>query len=153
MIVAGLCCLQFALHAAVGSRPDKAEPSSINALARAKAHFSSHFEYAHDAVWYHTDGHYLYCLFYQGDSVNRVYYDRRGKWEYSLLTYPGYDLPQEVKKEVTDNFACYQITSVNEIRSSMSSPVYMINIENEDYIKVIKVIGDEVEVQQELEKR
>jgi hypothetical protein len=153
MLLAGLYCLQLSLYASSYSPYIKYDMAPINANDRAKANFKENYDGVRDVNWFTQDDKNMYCIFHQGDTVNRVFYDKHGYWKYTLMSYPGYDLPQHVKEQVMDNFKCYQIPSVTEIRSNNIEPVFMINIENEDRIKVIKVIGDEFEVQQELEKR
>jgi hypothetical protein len=153
MLFAGFYCLQLTLHA--GSFPNSGinHLAPVNASDRARAHLKAHFKGTDDAAWFNLDDKDMYCLFHQGDTMNRVYYDKHGYWLYTLLSYPGYDLPQPMKKELMDNFKCYQISSVNEVRSNNYDPVYVVNIENDDNIKVVKVVGDEFEVQQDLKKR
>jgi hypothetical protein len=94
----------------------------------------------------------MYCIFQQGKVVNRVFYNEHGYWLYTLISYPSSCLSRNVKEMVSDAYAGYQISYVNEVRSDYSEPVYMINIENADNIKVIKVTGDEIKVEQALRK-
>jgi len=153
ILLAGLYCLQPTLHAATFSNPAKNNMSPISAIERAKAHFKLHFEEAQHVTWFNLGENNMFCVFHQGDTANRVFYDKHGYWKYTLLSYPGYYLPKNVKELVSDYFKCYQISYVNEVRSSYNQPVYVINIENDDNIKVIKVAGDEIEVQQDLAKK
>jgi hypothetical protein len=153
ILLAGLYCLQPNLHAASFGIPVKNNISPKSAIERAKAHFKVHYEEAQHVAWFNLGENNMFCVFHQGDTANRVFYDKRGYWKYTLLSYPGYYLPIRVKEFVSDYYKCYQISYVNEIRSSYNEPVYVINIENDDNIKVIKVAGDEIEVQQVLEKK
>jgi hypothetical protein len=151
MLLAGLCCLQPTLYAASLDGAVK-EMAPVRASDRAFAHFKANYKEAQQVNWYTPDGGNMYCSFHQGDTVNRVFYDKHGYWRYTVLSYPGYDLPEKVKEQVMDNFKCYQITSVNEVRAENIDPVYVVNIENNDHIKVISIFGDEIELKQDLEK-
>ena len=58
-----------------------------------------------------------------------------------------------IRQQIADQFEGYRIhTYVNEIQSAYDEPVYMVNIENAGNIKVIKVTGDNIEVNQSLIK-
>ena len=152
MLLAGLFCLHLALPAVSFSNPGISNMAPINASDRAKAHFSANYSGVRDAEWYSLPDRNMYCVFHQGKMVNRVFYDSRGYWQYTLLGYPASGLDKEVKELVTDYFNGYHILYVNEIRSYNDVPVYMINIENENQSKLIKVTGDEIETQQSFKK-
>jgi hypothetical protein len=152
MFLAALYCLHLSLYAGSNVSPGVMNMTPINATDRAKAHFYANYSSAQDATWYNLPDRNMYCVFHQGKVVNRVFYDSHGYWQYTLLGYPPSGLVKNVKDLVTDYFDGYRITYVNEIRSDKDEPVYVINIENEDHIKVIKVTGDEIEQQQALKK-
>ncbi len=151
MLFAGLYCLQPTLQAASLTRPIH-ELAPFTANDRAVAHFKAHYQGAQNVSWFTLDNSDIYCVSHKGDTVNRVFYDKRGNWKYTLLSYPGNELPNNVKATVTDYFKCYQVTSVTEVHAHDIEPVYVVNIENDDNIKVIRVFGDDIEVQQDLEK-
>jgi hypothetical protein len=151
ILLAGLCCLQPALHAASPIYTlHNLAPTSAN--ERAAAHFKAHYQDAENVSWFTLSNSNIYCASHKGDVVTRVFYDKHGNWRYTLLSYPGYELPKNVKATVTDYFKCYQVSSVTEVQSNETAPVYVVNIENDDNIKVIRVFGDEIQVQQELDK-
>lgn len=153
MLLAGLFCLQTNLHAAPSIKNAKYLPAPTSASARAMAHFKENFAWVQDADWFNTVEKNMYCVFYQGNIVNRVFYDQNGYWQYTMTSFPPSDLPKNVKKLVSESFAGYNISYVNEIISAAEEPVYMINIENADDIKVIKVAGETVEAKQDIKKR
>jgi hypothetical protein len=152
MLLAGLYCLQPALYAAVSGNPNSSYVAPVNASDRAKAHFNANYSEARDAAWYNLPNKNMYCIFHNGNIIDRVFYDSRGYWEYTLMGYPPSGLPQEVKDQVNYSFDGYRITWVNEIRSNQNKPVYIINIENENHIRVIRIAGDDVEEQMAFNK-
>jgi hypothetical protein len=152
MFFAGLFCLHYSLQAASSGNPGTTNMAPINATDRAKAHFNANYSGANDAVWYTLPDKNMYCLFHQGAAADRVFYDSRGRWQYTLLSYPVSGLNKEVKEMVTDYFKDYKILYINEIRSNTDVPVYIINIENEEESELIKVTGNEIEEQQSFKK-
>jgi len=152
MLFAGLSCLYMGLYAFVPVHTVKSDLSPVNASERAKAHFRNTYADAPDAAWYTESNQSIYCLFHQGKTIERVCYDKRGYWRYTLLSYPGEYLDKDLADVVMKEFADYRITYVNEIRSDLDEPVYIINIEDAGNIKVVKLIHGEIEVSQDLKK-
>ncbi len=152
MLLTGLYFLLSGLQAAPANMNVRHAIAPISGHDRALIHFRENYAWVQDAAWYNTAGDNILCVFHQGNIVNRVFYDKQGYWQYTLLSYPPDDLPKSVKQDVLDNFEGYHISYVNEIRSNDQGPVYMVNIENEDNIKVIAVNGDQMEVTQALVK-
>ena len=155
MLLAGLYCLQPALYASTWVNPgisNMNDVAPINASDRAKAHFSANYSEARDASWYNLPNKTMYCIFHCGKTVSRVFYDSRGYWQYTLMGYPGSNLSKDVKDQVAYDFDGYHIVWVNEIQSNQNKPVYVINIENENHVKVIRVAGDIIEEEQAFTK-
>jgi hypothetical protein len=153
ILLAGLYCLHPNLNAAPRGVDAKYRPAPTSATARAMAHFKENYAWVQDADWFNTVENNMYCVFHQGNIVNRVFYDQYGYWQYTLISFPPSVLPKNVKKIVSENFDGYTISYVNEILSINDEPVYMINIENGDDIKVVRVSGDAIEVKQDIKKR
>ncbi len=152
MLLAGLYFLLQGLQAAPASTNVKHVMAPISGHDRALIHFRENYAWVQDAVWYNMENDNILCVFHQGNIVNRVYYNKLGYWQYTLLSYPPADLSNSVKQNVLNNFGGYHISYVNEIRSNDREPIYMINIENENNIKVIEVIGEQMEVTKDLVK-
>lgn len=153
MLLAGLYCLQPSLQAAPSHSNVKHNVLPANARDRALTHFKENYAWVQDAVWYTTTEKNLYCTFLQGNIRNRVFYDQHGNWQYTMLSYPPSVLTKSVKELISENFHGYQISFVNEIRADNQDPTYVINVENEDHIKVVYVSGDNFEIRQSFNKR
>jgi hypothetical protein len=152
MLLAGLYFfLQPNLHAASGSSNVKFGIAPTSASARAMAHFKENFAWVQEVTWFNEPDN-MYCVFHQGNMVNRVFYDEHGYWQYTLISYPPSSLTKTIKEKILNNFGGYKITYVNEIRSENYEPVYMISMENEDNIKIIRISGDDMQVKQDLKK-
>ena len=153
MLLAGLYCLQPALQAAPSHSNVKHDILPANARDRALTHFKDNYAWVQDAAWYTTAENNLYCTFHQGKILNRVFYDKYGNWQYTMLSYPPSVLAKPVKELILENFPGYQISFATEIRTGDQEPAYVINIENEDHIKVVHVSGDNFEVRQAFNKK
>jgi hypothetical protein len=153
MLLAGLWCLQPALHAAPTHADARYDVLPANARDRALTHFKENYAWVQDAAWYTTAENNLYCTFHQGKILNRVFYDKNGNWQYTLLSYPPSVLTKSVKTLVEENFQGYKISYVTEIRSADQDPSYVVNIENENHIKVIQVRDDDFKIRQDLNKQ
>ncbi len=140
------------LQAATLSNSPVKKMAPTSAYEKAKAHFMANFAGVKDAVWDNLPNDELYCTFHKGNVVTRVFYNNHGNWQYTLLSYPGSGLSVDVKHRIQDYFDTYHIDYVNEIRSENADPVYVMDLENEGHIKVIRVDDNNIDVQQELYK-
>ena len=82
----------------------------------------------------------------------RSYFDRKGRFQYRILTYGEADLPLRVRSQVKCVFFLdYRITNVTEINyvHKPGQPIYLINITNDKVWKKVRVADDELEVVEE----
>jgi hypothetical protein len=159
MLFGGLFLLQFGVYAAtLISNPivpttTRATIPPASADERAKTHFKMNFSDVQDAVWHVNAEDNIYCSFRRGEAIERVFYDGNGYWRYTVIGYPAALLDTEIRSQILNEYGGYKITYVNEIRSDYSEPVYMINIENSENIKVLRCTRSEVGEYQSLTKR
>jgi len=152
ILFAALCCLLPGLHAATTIRFDHFKSTSVSASERAKIHFKENYAEVQNAAWYNAPDNSMYCIFQRGNSLNRVFYDSRGYWQFTLVSYLPSELKMNIRQRIADQFEEYHITYVNEVQSAYDEPIYMVNIENAGSIKVIRVSGDDIDVKQALIK-
>jgi hypothetical protein len=160
ILLSGFYCLQPHVHAASNISFVKAhgiivknDMGTTRARDRAQAHLRERFPDVTKALWSTNSDNSINCYFRQREKVYRVYYDRRGNWTYTMISYPPSLLSNSIKYRVLENFDGYNISYVNEILSENNESVYMINIENAENIKVIRVSNnEEIEVKQNLQK-
>jgi hypothetical protein len=153
MLLAVLYCLLPGLYAYSVKPTEKINSAPVDASQRARAHFKANYAHAVDASWYKLDNkNSMYCIFHQGKKIERVFYNNRGSWRYTLISYPPSELDINLKDQVMNAFESYHISYVNEIRSQFNEPVYVFNIDNPNFIKVISLVGNEIEVQQSFVK-
>ena len=151
MLLSGLFCLSLSIYAARVPITGK-NVAPMSASQRAKAHFILNYKEVSDASWYNATDNSIYCIFQKDNTVDRVFYDGQGYWRYTLVSYDPSMLDDHLKEMIRNQFEGYHISYVNEVRSEYEEPVYMINIENAGRIKVIKIVNDEIEVNQDLIK-
>ena len=65
----------------------------VSASERAKAHFKENYAQVQDDAWYTAPDNSIYCIFHRANTVDRVFYDSRGYWQFTLISY----LPSELK--------------------------------------------------------
>ena len=152
ILFAGLYCMLPGLYAATTVKSARHAMAPVSASERAKAHFKQNYAEVQNVAWYTAPDNTLYCIFHRENSVDRVFYDSRGYWQFTLISYLPSELKPAIRQQISDQFEGYHITYVNEIQSAYDEPIYMVNIENAGNIKVIKVTGDDIEVKQSLIK-
>jgi hypothetical protein len=152
ILFAGLYCMLPGLYAASIVKSANHTLAPVSASERAKAHFKENFGEAENVEWYTAPDNSIYCIFHRTNTVNRVFYDSRGYWQFTLVSYQPSELKMHIRQQISNEFEGYRITYVNEIQSAYDEPIYMVNLENAGSIKVVKVIGDDIEVKQNLIK-
>ena len=152
ILFAGLYCMLPGLYAGSTFTSGRHALAPVSASERAKAHFKEKYAEVQNVAWYTAPDNSLYCIFHRENTVDRVFYDSRGYWQFTLVSYLPSELKTNIRQQISDQFEGYRITYVNEIQSAYDEPVYMVNIENAGNIKVLKVKGDDVEVNQSLIK-
>jgi hypothetical protein len=159
LLAAACYCLQ--LSSSAQSLSPKASPDGRQTISlvtgsagldRAQHHFNSNYRSSSDALWTTLPGDGFVCRFQEPEMINYAHYDRRGKWLCTVSGYEAEGLPKEVREAVQACFDGYRITYVNEITSKAVVPVYLINIESYSSVKVIRVMGDEIEVREDMKK-
>ena len=152
ILFAGLLCTLSGLYASSTVKSARHAMAPLSASERAKAHFKENYAQIRDEAWYNAPDNSIYCIFHRENTVNRVFYDNRGYWQFTLISYLPSELKMPIRQQISDQFEGYRITYVNEIQSAYDEPIYMVNIENAGNIKVLKVSGDDIEVKQALIK-
>jgi hypothetical protein len=152
ILFAGLYCMLPGLYAASNVKSANYKLAHVSASERAKAHFKENYAEVQNVAWYTASDNSPYCIFHRANTVDRVFYDSRGYWQFTLVSYLPSELKMNIRQQISDQFEGYRITYVNEIQSAYDEPIYMVNIENAGNIKVLKVTGDDIEVKQSLIK-
>jgi len=86
---------------------------------------------------------YIYCK--TNGIVNRVRYDKRGNWDYTIRYYEENQLPSEIRKQVKRTFFDFDISGVTEV-SVGDKTAYLVRIKSIETWKTVKVLEDEMTI-------
>jgi hypothetical protein len=126
-------------------------PDAKNINAKAIKDFQIRFKKAGSPKWF-SDGNGFVSYFVQNGLGNRAYYDKKGRWQYSLLFYSEDKLPRDIRTVVKSTYFDLAITLVEEVQTT-EGMAYIVHLEDKSNIKLVKVSKDgEMEIMQELIK-
>jgi hypothetical protein len=125
------------------------DAKSVN--TKAMKDFQGRFNEAANTRWY-ADGNGLETTFTKDGYTDRVFYDKKGHWRYSLIFYNENKLPRDIRTEVRSNYFDMAITLVEEVETP-DGKAYFVHLEDDATIKIIKLSPDgDMETYQELIK-
>jgi hypothetical protein len=126
-------------------------PDIKNVNARALKDFQGRFEHISNAMWF-SDKKGFEAYFLLDGLANRVFYDKKGKWIYSLIWYDPYKLPLDLRSAINSVYWDMTIRMVEEIQNP-DEKEYVVMLEGKTNIKVIKISPEgEVKILQDLSK-
>jgi hypothetical protein len=126
-------------------------PDEKKINARAMKDFSTRFTDANNAMWF-EDRNGFTTYFVKDGYGDRVFYDKKGHWEYSLIFYNEDKLPRDVRAAVKSTYFDMSITLVEEVQT-IDAKVYIVHLEDKANIKILKVNDQgEYEILQDLSK-
>jgi hypothetical protein len=113
------------------------EMISSGVHVRAVKDFNNRFANVTSAKWYTgEDGIIVY--FRKDSFLNRVYYDTKGNWQYSLIAYGEKNLPVDIRASVKSVYYDWTISHVEEIQASENT-VYIVTVENKTEIRKLRL--------------
>jgi hypothetical protein len=119
---------------------------------RAIRDFMDRFDKVENAMWFSTPEGGFEVYFIQDGYGDRIMYDKKGRWKFTLINYGEGKLPRDIRAAVKSIYFDLDITLVEEIQT-IEGIDYIVYLEFESLIKVVKVNKDgELEVLQELTK-
>jgi hypothetical protein len=80
-----------------------------------------------------------------------AFYDRKGNWESTVAGYTEKQMSKELRMTVLCNYYDYSILYVHEIRMAGKPTVYMVQVKDKRFIKILRVTDGELEEVRELE--
>lgn len=96
-----------------------------------------------------------YCASFTSDSKkNVVFYDTKGRWFGSVVSYAENKMPFEVRDLVKSKYYDYSIYFVEEVETvdSNGMPTYVVHLEDKNNIKLIRVNDGQMEAWKEYVK-
>lgn len=126
-------------------------PDIKNISTRAFKDFQARFEHIDNAVWY-SDKNGFEAYFVLDGLGNRVFYNKKGNWIYSIIWYDPYKLPLDLRASINTTYWDMTIRMVEEVQNSEGKE-YVVMLESKSNIKVIKINPEgEVKILQDLSK-
>jgi len=86
---------------------------------------------------------YIYCK--KDGITNRIRYDKKGNWDYTIRYYQEDQMPKEIRKQVKINFFDFEIDGVSEV-SVGNKTAYLVTIKSIQTWKTVKILDDEMSV-------
>ncbi len=128
---------------------DNTEEPGID--ARAVKNFKKDYRKAENAKWQEVSDGFI-TKFMQKNSQYRVGYNKKGDWQYTERIYnTGSELPVDVRKNIETNYFGFDIKLVEEIATRQRT-VYIVHIENAEWIMKLKVDGADIDSLEEFKK-
>ena len=114
--------------------------------------FLDRYSNVDNAKWFLTPDGGFESYFVQDGYGDRIFYDKKGYWLYSLITYGENKLPRDIRYVVRSTYFDFMIVIVEELQMA-GGIEYIISLEDKTNIKVVKVNGaGDMEVLQDLDK-
>jgi hypothetical protein len=114
--------------------------------------FSKKFKDAIAPQWFNTAQNEAMCRFYQQGILTMAYYKTNGLLLAYVCRYQEDGIPQDIADQVYASYPSFTISLAHEICFSTGDKVYIVNIEHHNLLKVLRVMGDQIDVLQDLKK-
>ena len=126
-------------------------PDTKTIYAKAIKDFEVRFNHINNAMWFaDKDGYEAY--FMQEGFGNRVFYDKKGHWKYSLIFSNEFKLPTDFRAAIKSNYLDMDIKQVEEVQNP-DGIAYIIVLQDKSSIKVLKISQEgEVKILQDLRR-
>jgi hypothetical protein len=126
-------------------------PDIKNINTNALKDFQGRFDHISNAMWY-SDPNGFEAYFLQDGFGNKAFYDKNGKWVYSLIFYDEYKLPLDLRATIKSTYWDMAIKVVEEVQNP-DDKEYVVMLEGKSNIKVLKINPEgEVKILQDLSK-
>ncbi len=116
---------------------ESSELNSSDVQIRAMKDFKTRFANTIVVKWC-TFENGMVAYFKKDGYLNRVYYNKAGNWQYSLITYGEKDLPGDIRASVKSVYYDWSISHVEEIQTSEKT-VYMVTVESGSQIRRLRL--------------
>jgi hypothetical protein len=127
-------------------------PDEKNKNLRAQKDFQDRFKNVDNAQWFYDSKFGFVTYFLQDGYGNRVFYDKKGNWMYSLIFYGEGKLSRDIRAQIKSIYFDFNITLVEEIQMKEGFK-YVVYLEDKSDIKVLEVNGEGgIQILQELAK-
>lgn len=127
-------------------------PDEKKINARAHKDFEVRFNQVDDARWFYDPKVGFISYFVRGGYGNRVIYDKKGRWLYSLIMYSEDGLPRDIRAQIKSTYFDFAITLVEEVQTTKGTE-YVVYLTDKSTIRILKLNRDgDIQTLQEMEK-
>ena len=116
--------------------------------AKAVRNFIRDYKNVSDAKWFISSVGKFVAYFISNGIVSRVFYDKKGNYEFLLRYYNEENLPYEVRHLVKSNYYDFSIYLITEFTCD-NKIAYIVKIEDKTSWKTIQVVNGEMVVTEE----
>ncbi|HLA57522.1 MAG TPA: hypothetical protein VK622_02115 [Puia sp.] len=126
-------------------------PEGKDFNSKAIRDFQVRFQKVDNAIWF-SDRSGFVSYFIKNGYGNRVFYDKKGHWQFSLILYAEDQLPVDLRAAVKSRYFDLAITLIEEVHTN-NGMVYIVHLEDKSNIKILRLSNDaEMEILQEMTK-
>ena len=127
------------------------EPKGKDFNSKAVRDFQARFQKVENAQWFSNQNGFM-SYFIKNGYGNKVFYDRKGHWQFSLILYSEDQLPVDLRASVKSRYFDLAITLIEEVQTN-EGMVYIVHLEDKSNIKILRLSKDaEMEILQEMTK-
>jgi hypothetical protein len=121
--------------------------------SKAKNNFTKTYQQATAIEWSALQDNTWVCRFNMHNISSKAFYNSKGQWLGTVSGYDGSKLNNTTRDMVKKVFYDYKIVFVNQVNLAPDKIIYIVEIQDEKYIKKIRIADDEdeMEVIQEIE--
>jgi hypothetical protein len=127
-------------------------PDVKDVKARALSDFQIRFQDVTSVQWF--SDHNGYTSYFTKDGLsNRVFYDKNGRWMYSVLFKTEDKLPKDVRASIKSVYYDWKINVIEEVQS-VEGKGYLVYLEDKANIQILRVNKDkDIEIMMEMVKQ
>jgi|SRR5450631_2631362 len=111
------------------------EAKDIN--SKAIKDFQVRYSNIKNPMWF-SDQNGFVSYFVQDGYGDRVFYDKKGRWQFSLILHKENELPYDARASIKSTYFDLAITQVEEVQT-VDGATYIVNLEDKSNIKILKV--------------
>lgn len=135
--------MKVAEDSAVSNAASASYSSDLSALnSKVSKNFTKNFKNAADLrISTYGSNTYIYCI--TDGIMNRIRYDKKGNWNYTIRYYLEDRLPADIRKQVKSNYYDFDIAGVTEVNVG-DKTAYLVRIKSSEEWKTVKIVDDEM---------
>ncbi len=120
---------------------------------KAERNFKKDYRNADAVEWFNLKDNSLMCRFIMNGILHRAFYSAHGQWIATVSSYGAGKLDKGLYDKIKSLYYNSSIVFVNQIDKLGGKTIYVVDIQDEKYIRKLRVDDDEIEIVQEFEKQ